>query len=71
MLSASTFNLKSHSTFNQGGTLIFGVEVPDSHGVVIAGGEEVVVFGVDHEIGDAVSVSLEHFDDPVLVDGPV
>lgn len=52
-------------------TLSLGVEVPDAHGVVVAGGEEIVIFGIDHEVGDAVGVSLEHFDDPVLVDGPI
>lgn len=52
-------------------TLCFGVEVPDAHGVVVAGGEEVVVLGVDHEVGDAVGVPLEHLDHPVLVDRPV
>ena len=52
-------------------TLSLGVEVPDAHGVVVAGGEKVVVLGVDHEVGDAVGVPLEHLDDPVLVDGPI
>ena len=49
----------------------FGVEVPDAHGVIVAGGEEGVVFGVECEVGDGVGVSFEHFDDSVFVDGPV
>ena len=50
---------------------MFGIEIPNSHGVVVAGGEEVVVFGVDHELGDGIGVAFEHFDDSVLVDGPI
>lgn len=47
------------------------VEVPDAHGVVVTSGEEIVIFGVDHEVGDAIGVAFEHFDDSVLVDGPI
>ena len=49
----------------------FGVKIPDSHCVVATGGEEVVVFGVNDEVGDGVVVSFEHFDHFVFVDGPI
>lgn len=51
--------------------MALGVEVPDAHGVVAGGGEEVVVLGVEHQRGDAVGVPLEHLDHPILVDRPV
>ena len=50
---------------------MFGIEIPYSHGIIVAGGEEVVVFGVYHELGDGVCVALEHFYYSVLVDRPI
>ena len=51
--------------------MALGIQVPDAHGVVCGGGEEIVVLWVEDQRGDAVAVPLEHLYDPVLVDGPV
>jgi hypothetical protein len=51
--------------------LIFGIDVPDAHSIVVAGSEEAVVFGVDDEVGDGIGVAFEHLDDLVFVDGPI
>ena len=50
---------------------MLGVEVPDPQRVIVGSRQEVVVFGVDCQVGNGVAVAFEHFDDFVLVDGPI
>ena len=50
---------------------MLAVQVPQPQRAVIAGAQEVVVLGVDHQVGDGVPVPLEHLDHPILMDRPI
>ena len=51
--------------------MIFCIKIPYSEGVVIAGGKKIVILGVDDQVGNAISVTLENLYDSILVYRPV